>query len=438
MNETFTQTDLKSEIIQAFRQFKFPTSQVSRNEAISHFEKLAFPGNKNEEYRFTPITRSLEKNFSSADFATTRPSFLTQTDDYRIPGYECNFIVFVNGAYNKELSVIISPDDQLVIKPLLTAIVEDSGIINRYFTKLVDSSTDAFAALNTAFWQSGIFIHIPKNIHLEKPVFILHLHDATLKTVVSQTRVLAVVGDNSEVTVVEKFNTSGSHPVFNSVVEEIVVQENAALHYHKIQNDAGHFFQVTHTRIHQSSGSRVNTFTVMLDGQLVRNNLSITIDGERCESHFYGLYLLHKNTLGDNHTVVDHTKPNSFSNELYKGIMDGQSRGVFNGKIYVRPQAQKTNAFQSNRNILLSDTSTINTKPQLEIWADDVKCSHGCTTGQLDEEALFYLQSRGISKHRARALLLYAFAGEILGAIQDQAVKNYFDTLVSERLQKNI
>jgi Fe-S cluster assembly protein SufD len=171
-----------------------------------------------------------------------------------------------------------------------------------------------------------------------------------------------------------------------------------------------------------------------MDGTLIRNNLTIAIDGEHCESHFHGLSLLKGETIGDNHTVVDHKKPNSFSNELYKGVMDDKSKGIFNGKIYVRPLAQKTNAFQSNRNILLTDQSTINTKPQLEIWADDVKCSHGCTTGQLDDEALFYLQSRGIQKEDARAMLLYAFAMQTTEYVAIGPLKQYIDTLISKRL----
>jgi Fe-S cluster assembly protein SufD len=438
MNETSAKKYLNTEIIEAFHRSGFTSAGELRSQAIIHFENLGLPGSKAEEYRFTPITRSLEKNFLPADFVTTAPSSITDPGEFLIPGYACNRIVFVNGQYSEEFSRMISPSHQLIVKPLGVALGEDSEIVDQYLTKLADPSVDAFAALNTALWQSGVFIHVPKNIHVEKPVFILHLHDAAHQAVVSQTRVLAVVEEGSHVNIIEKFNTCGSHPVFNSLVEEIAVHENATLNYHKVQNDSGAFHQVTTTRIHQGNGSRVNTFTVTLDGQLIRNNLGIAIDGERCESHFHGLYLLHKNTLADNHTVVDHLKPNSFSNELYKGVMNDNSRGVFNGKIYVRPHAQKTNAFQSNRNILLSDTSTVNTKPQLEIWADDVKCSHGCTSGQLDEEALFYLQSRGISKQSARAMLLYAFADEVLDPIQDLNLKNYFNTLVSERLQKNL
>ncbi|HLZ16294.1 MAG TPA: Fe-S cluster assembly protein SufD, partial [Cyclobacteriaceae bacterium] len=222
----------------------------------------------------------------------------------------------------------------------------------------------------------------------------------------------------------------------HTFAEEIVVGENASLDYVKIQNDEGNLHQVANSLIHQSGGSKLNTFTLTLSGTLIRNNFNIAIDGENCESHFYGLYLLNGGTLADNHTVVDHMKPNSYSNEMYKGVMDGNSKGVFNGKIFVRPHAQKTNAFQSNRNILLTDTATINTKPQLEIWADDVKCSHGCTAGQLDEEALFYLRSRGISLQEAKAMLLYAFAAETLEPIKNNALKTYLNSLISKRLNK--
>lgn len=213
--------------------------------------------------------------------------------------------------------------------------------------------------------------------------------------------------------------------------------ENAGLNLYTIQNDQGPRHQVGLIRIHQAAFSRVNTFTFTLSGKIIRNNLQLILDGEGIESHMYGLYLLANDTVADNHTVVDHRMPNSYSNELYKGVMDGSSRGVFNGKIYVRPQAQKTNAFQANRNILLSPNAIINTKPQLEIWADDVKCSHGCTSGQLDEEALFYLRTRGIDKRSAQGMMLYAFAGEVLTYVKNPVVKEYLDVVISERLHKN-
>lgn len=241
---------------------------------------------------------------------------------------------------------------------------------------------------------------------------------------------------NSQATLME-YTVGGSHAVtFQNKQSVIEVGENAELEYTIVQNGPSDV-QVNNSVVHLSASARANCFTFTFAGQLIRNNMTMTVDGEGVDAHLYGLYLLSGNTIADNHTVMDHKKPNSFSNELYKGVMDGNSKGVFNGKIYVRPLAQKTNAFQTNRNILLSDSATINTKPQLEIWADDVKCSHGCTTGQLDEEALFYLRSRGISKDLAKGMLLYAFASEVMASMKNETIRNFVDGLIAERLNKN-
>jgi len=305
-----------------------------------------------------------------------------------------------------------------------------------YFEKYLKTSLDPFSAWNTALWQDGVFIQVPAKIKVNKPVLVLHLNDAQKEHAVAHTRLLVVLEEESELTLVERSASTGNNAIFHTFGEEIVVKERALLDYVKIQNDEGQLHLIANTQIHQSSNSKLNTFTLTMNGSLIRNNFNIAIDGEHCESHFYGLYLLQGSTLADNHTAVDHLMPNSYSNELYKGVMDGNAKGVFNGKIFVRPHAQKTNAFQSNRNILLTDTATVNTKPQLEIWADDVKCSHGCTSGQLDEEALFYLRSRGISLNEAKAMLLYAFAVETLEPIKNPALKNYLDSLISKRLNK--
>jgi Fe-S cluster assembly protein SufD len=249
---------------------------------------------------------------------------------------------------------------------------------------------------------------------------------------------LISIGRNSSATIIEKQDSSGTeYPGFSNVVIEGFVQENAELNLYTLQADHGKRYHFGQTILWQNRNSRVNCFTLTMDGKFIRNNLQVILDGEGCETHMLGLYLVKGDTLVDNHTVVDHKKPNSFSNELYKGVIDNSAKGVFNGKIFVRPHAQKTNAFQSNRNILLSDTATVNTKPQLEIWADDVKCSHGCTTGQLDEEALFYLRTRGIYYETARAMMLYAFAGEVIDAVKDENLKIYLDSMISERLHKN-
>ncbi len=434
MSTTATR-NINNEISEAFHQRKFDVAQDYRTNALISFEKTGLPAAKQEEYRFTPISKSLEKNFDWTVRAFT--SSIKSVHDFLIPTLDANLLVFVNGNYSELLSKVISPESEVKIKTLKQAFASDTSAINKYFDKVLNPESDPFAALNSALWQDGLFIHVPANTQVSKPIFILHLNDAINNPVISQTKILGLVEKGSEVSVVEKFDSIGSNSVFHNFSEEWIVKEKAHLEYCKIQNDAGKSIQVANTIIHQSSESLLNTFTLTLNGQLVRNNLGIIIDGERCESHFYGLYLLTGNTLGDNHTVVDHRKPNSFSNELYKGIMDGNSKGVFNGKIFVRPHAQKTNAFQSNRNILVSDSATVNTKPQLEIWADDVKCSHGCTSGQLDEEALFYLRSRGIAEPIAKAMLLYAFASEVLTPIKNETLKSYLDNLIAERLQKN-
>ncbi len=404
-----------------------------REEAYEAFKRLGLPANKAEEYKDTPIARTLEKNFR---LETGTVAGTIDPAPYLIPSVEANILVFVNGIYSKEFSKILSPETQLSIVSLREALNERNSPALKHFGRYAEFKTDALIAWNTAAWKDGIFLHIRKGQSVDRPIIIHHLVDASSE-VVTATRNLIVSEPGSKVTIFEKYDSRGEANHFSNHVTEAVVSENASIDYYSIQNDSGNRYQYNLTQFYQANYSRLNTFTFTTDGKLIRNNLQLLLDGEGIESHMFGLYLLNKDTLADNHTVVDHRKANSFSNELYKGIMDDSSKGVFNGKIYVRPNAQKTNAFQANRNILLTDKATVNTKPQLEIWADDVKCSHGCTSGQLDEEAMFYLRTRGISKDSARAMMLYAFAGEILDNVSHPELKTYLDRLVSERLHKN-
>lgn len=413
---------------------KFPSLRTQREEALNEFVKLGLPATKHEEFKHTPIKRLLEKNF---DFAQVNAQAKVKSNDFVVPELEANVIVFVNGQFSKELSTIKSPEAEVSILPLEEAIEKKSELVLAHLSKYIDLKNDTLANWNTAAWTSGLFIHVPANVKVEMPVVLYHIHDTSNGQVISHNRNLIVVEEGGLINVIEKFDSIGKANHFSNSVTEAAVAKEAELNLYSIQNDLGNRFQYGLTQIYQADASRVNTYTFSLSGKLIRNNLQLSLDGENIESHMYGLYLLDKDTLADNHTVVDHRKPNSFSNELYKGIMDGNSKGVFNGKIYVRPQAQKTNAFQSNKNILLTDNAGVNTKPQLEIWADDVKCSHGCTSGQLDEEALFYLQSRGISKDTAQAMMLYAFAGELLDNVKHPVIKNYLDQIISERLHKN-
>lgn len=413
-----------------------PIHQV-RKKAINAFQELGFPTIRNEEYKYTDLKKALQKTF---DFKTPAPEgniSRKMVEECFIPGLDANILVFVNGIFSKTLSTIISPEDQLTIKDLETATKEDKELVDTYFAQYANYEKDAFIALNTAFTEHGSFVHIPDNKLVEKPIALYFFNDAQADRSYNQPRNLFIAGKSSQATFLEVFYTVGNHESFTNIVSEIVVNENANIEYYKIQNNRETAFHVGTTQVWQARSSQFSAYTFTLNGAVIRNNLNIASDGEGCESHMYGLYLLHGKTHVDNHTEIDHIKPNSFSNELYKGIMEDQSHGVFNGKVYVRQAAQKTNAFQSNKNILLSDQATINSKPQLEIWADDVKCSHGCTTGQLDEEALFYLQSRGVSKERARVLLLYAFAVEVLENVKLEPLKAYLEDLISERLHKD-
>jgi Fe-S cluster assembly protein SufD len=434
MSVTATEKTINSDVV-AFLEKTMATDVLSslRKDALKAFQQTGLPANKSEEYKFTPITRALEKNFN---FSVSNPaSTAIKPAEFFIPGLDAYVLVFVNGVFQPEASSVDTTD--FTLSTLKAAIAAGNETVLKHIGGHADSKADGLTAWNTATFQDGVFVQVANNKVIDKPVVLYHIHDAQQGQVISTNRNLIVAGQSSSVTVIEKFDSVGTSANFSNTVTEAITGENAELNFYSIQNDTGARYQYGLTQIHQSRNSRVNTYTFTLNGKLVRNNLQFALDGEGIESHMYGLYLLANDTLADNHTVVDHRQPNSFSNELYKGVMDGSSRGVFNGKIYVRPQAQKTNAFQANRNILLTDKATVNTKPQLEIWADDVKCSHGCTTGQLDEEAVFYLQARGISKESAQAMMLYAFAGEVLEHVKHPVLREYLDTLISERLHKN-
>lgn len=411
-----------------------PEIQSLRQAGRDAFARLGLPAAKAEEYRHTPLTRLLQKNLKldqqSSSITDLKPA------NVGIAGLDADILVFINGAFAAEFSSI-RLTSKIEVTSLAEAVEKGDKAAIEHVGKYVDFTDDGLAAWNTAAWSNGAYIRVSDNFLAERPVLIYHWNDARAIEAVSLSRNLIVVGKNSEVTVIEQFASTGELNHFSNNVTEALVKENAGFNHYVIQADPGNSYQYNLTKIHQERSSRVNTYSMTLDGKLIRNNLQLSLDGEGIESHMFGLYLVSGETIADNHTVVDHRKPNSFSNEIYKGIMDENAKGVFNGKIYVRPQAQKTNAFQANRNILLSDNATVNTKPQLEIWADDVKCSHGCTTGQLDEEAIFYLQSRGIDKETSRAMMLYAFASEILDNVKNAELKTYFEGLVGERLQKN-
>ncbi|MEO6962212.1 MAG: Fe-S cluster assembly protein SufD, partial [Puia sp.] len=289
-----------------------------------------------------------------------------------------------------------------------------------------------------AFVHGAVFIQVKKDHAVEHPLYVYNITDARSYNILAQPRSLIHINENAQVQLVETYMTLGDNQSFTNQVMEVTVEKDARLEYYKIQNDGDHTNQISTTHIRQTGKSYVHTVTISLNGGLVRNNLNLILDARYCEAHLYGLYFQTGTSHIDNHTIVDNIKPNCLSNELYKGIMNDQSTGVFNGKIFVRQLAQKTNAYQSNKNVLLSDTTSVNAKPQLEIFADDVKCTHGCTVGKLNEEGLFYLQSRGIPEKTARTLLLRAYSADILEHIKPAPIRFYVEQLIFERLESDI
>jgi len=400
---------------------------------LALFEKEGIPSVKHEEWKYTRISQVLAKQY---EYAGTSALTAADIDKVRLLGNEqANELVFVNGIYQPELSSIRSSADELVVLSLAEAVTgEYKNIIEQNLGHSAAYHPDGINALNNAFAYEGLFVAVKKNKQLVHPVYCYYISDARVSNLFSQPRVLFYAAAGSKVYLVEEEVTLGTNDSFINRVNEIVVEENADVHIYKIQNEDRHSNCVKTTHVRQLGVSKVQSVTITLNGGVIRNNLNFILEAPGCESHMYGLYCVKGETHIDNHTIVDNRQPNSYSNELYKGILDGHSTGVFNGKIFVRQDAQKTNAYQSNKNILLSDSATVNTKPQLEIFADDVKCSHGCTVGRLDEEAMFYLKARGIGEEAARALLLHAFAGEILEKIEIEPIRAYADRLISEQL----
>ncbi len=405
-----------------------------RKDAFEALQYNGLPDNKNEEYKFTRLTTLLERSFNLSMQNATQSLTKKQIDSELIKDIDGSFLVFINGEYSKDISTIAEEHQNISIQNLSDAIKNDSECFEHYFNKTKSYENDGFLSWNTAFTETGVKISVESNKTYEKPIVLIFITDAAEQQFMGNPRILIQIGENSEITFLENFKTIGDNPSFNNLALEIISEKASRVKYIKVQDDGGNTVHMSNSMVYQPDASNISIFTFTFSGMMVRNNLNIVVDGEGCETNMYGLYLINGTTHVDNHTVVDHRKPNSISNELYKGIMDDESRGVFNGKIYVRQLAQKTNAFQSNNNILLSNDATINTKPQLEIWADDVKCSHGCTTGQLDDEQVFYLRSRGIDKDRAIGILLQAFANDIFDKTPVKELRGYLEEIVMDRL----
>jgi Fe-S cluster assembly protein SufD len=405
-----------------------------RESAFEYFKKLGFPGTKVEDWKYINLAPFLKEDF------ITEPDdeVLTVSNDViaaaKIKSLDCYHVVLVNGQYHADLSDNI-PGEGVLVSPLSTAM--NKPAFTTHFGKYIALEKNHFAALNTALFRDGLYFEIKSKSVVDRPVHIIHFISAD-SNLFLQPRHLFVIGAHTELNIIESFITIGNKSrVFINNVSEIVVGEQAHLQHYYIQTGNENTRYIHHTEVMQRASSLYNNYKASFPGTgLLRNNLNVSLDGENIESHLYGLYLAGGHQLIDNHTIVDHLKPHCRSNELYKGVMKDEAIAVFNGKIFVRKDAQKTNAFQKNNNLMLSKKAVVDSKPQLEIFADDVKCSHGSTIGQFNEDALFYLKARGIGEEKAKALLIHAFAYDVTEKIPLPAVQAHINQLIEEGLKK--
>lgn len=432
--------ELKDKLLSSFLAFEENVNMNSdiheiRSRAIKDFETSGFPTKKQEAWKYTSLNKVLKHDYTvfpkkedTLDYRDVEKYFLDEIDTYKI--------VFIDGIYSSHLS---STTHEKIDACLMSSAMNSSKykpVIDNYFNKVAPK--ESLTSLNTAFSHEGAYINIPKNTMADKPIQIINFSTGNESALMVQPRNLVVVGENSHVQIIERHQSLTDHPVLTNSVTEIFADKRAIVDYYKIQNDNHQASLIDNTFIEQQRESFCSVHTFSFGGNLTRNNLNFYQKGERIDSTLKGITVIEGKQHVDHNTLVHHTEPNCESHQDYKGVFGESSTGVFNGKIVVEKEAQKTNAFQANNNILLDDKATINSKPQLEIFADDVKCSHGCTIGQLDEDALFYLQSRGVPSKEARALLMYAFANNVLESVKIPELKKRINNLIAEKLGVNI
>ena len=432
--------DLKEKLISSFMAFEnhtdvdLPIHDV-RSEAIKIFEEKGFPTKRDEAWKYTALNSVLKHDYSvfpkhenDIDYNDIKKYFIHDIDTYKI--------VFIDGKYASHLSETTHDGVDVCLMSAALNKPKYSIVIDSYFNKI--ATKDSFSSLNTAFSQEGAYIHIPKNKVVAKPIQIIHFSTGSEAALMLQPRSLIVVNENSHVQIIERHQSLTDNPVLTNSVTEIFANKRSIVDYYKIQNDNENASLIDSTFINQKQESVASVHTFSFGGNLTRNNLTFFQNGERVDSTLKGVTILGNKQHVDHYTLVHHIEPNCESHQDYKGIFGDSSVGVFNGKILVNKEAQKTNAFQANNNILLSDKASINTKPQLEIFADDVKCSHGCTIGQLDESAMFYMRSRGIPEKEAKALLMYAFSNNVLSSVKIPEIKQRITKIIATKLGVNI
>lgn len=428
--------ELKDKLVSSFMAFEEEFDVENdvhkiRSKAIKEFEAQGFPTKKEEAWKYTSLNSVLKHDYSvfpkkdnALEYSAVKNYFIHDIDTYNL--------IFIDGIYSSHLSQ--TTHDKIDVCLMSSALNKPKykSVIDTYFNKLAPKTS--LNSLNTAFAREGAFIHIHKNLIADKPIQIINFSTGNESALLVQPRNLIVIEENSHVQIIERHQSLTDNPVLTNSVTEVFAGKRAVLDYYKIQNDKSSASLIDNTFIEQKSESNCSVHTFSFGGKLTRNNLNFYQKGEHINSTLKGVTITEDKQHVDHNTLVHHIEPNCESHQDYKGIFADSSTGVFNGQVVVEKEAQKTNAYQSNNNILIDDKATINSKPQLEIFADDVKCSHGCTIGQLDEDALFYLQSRGIPRKEARALLMYAFANNVLESVKIPEIKKRINKLIALKL----
>ena len=435
--------ELKEKLASSFLAFENKvdidtTSKVHdiRTEAFGAFESKGFPTKKDEEWKYTSLNAVLKHDYNVFPKAIPTLAY-EQVKKFLLNETDCYSLIFIDGVFSSFLSETTHEGLDVCVMSAALEKPKYKMVIDTYFNKLANKN-NSLSDLNTAFSNEGAYIQIPKNTVVPKPIQIVNFSTGTEKELLIQPRNLVIVGENAHVQIVERHQSLTENKTLTNSVTEIFVKTRGIVDVYKMQNDRASASLIDSTFVSQKRNSVASVHTFSFGGNLTRNNLEFHQEGEHCVSHLNGISILNEKQHVDNHTLVKHKAPNCESHEMYKGIYDDRATGVFNGKVIVEQAAQKINAFQQNNNIIVGDKASVNTKPQLEIFADDVKCSHGCTIGQLDESALFYMQQRGIPKKEAKALLMYAFSNDALKDVKIPELKTKINKIIAHKLDVKI
>jgi len=433
--------DIKNYYLNQFNEFekslngeKSSDFHKIRKDAISKFAELTFPTQKDEEWKYTNISSLQKHNFSPA---AAKANVSSDTiNKFLFDKMEHSLLVFVNGNYSLELSKLIDIPKGVVIGSLAEALKNNNPVVKKHLGKYAENENYFFTTLSSAFTKDGAFIYVPDGKVVGDPIHIIFITKSGSEKILTQPRNLFVAGKNSEVTIIEHYVSDEDSIYFTNSVTEIVADENAIVDHIKLQEESNKAFHIARMEVDQERSSNFSSHLISHGAEISRNDFNAKFNDDGSECMLNGLFMIGDEQFFDAHTMIDHAKPHCNSHEHYKGILQDKSKGVFNGKVMVRQDAQKTNAFQQNNTILLSDDAVMNTKPQLEIFADDVKCSHGATIGKLNDEAKFYLKSRGIGEDAATAILIHAFASDVITSIKIPALRDYLEEIITKRFNQ--